>query len=120
MGDTIIVYVQEIAGWLVMKHITHPHIKTIQGYLRVAAGPAVSSRNNDPRLLPHSTDFAGKRMYIPLLANAFVMTWKWTSLKRSEQQRISVEVLAHLVDMVPTYKCRELSLSTSVRYTSII
>ena len=73
VGKVLAAYAQEIAEGEGIKCTTQPHVKTIQGY-------------HDPHFLPRLTDFAGKRIYVPLLSQIFLTTWKWTPQRRPERQ----------------------------------
>ena len=119
-GQVLAAYAQDIAEGQGIKGTTQPHVKTIQGYLRAAAAPAVASGRDDPRFLPRLTDFAGKRVYVPLLTQIFLTARKWTPQRRPERQPISVAILSSLQETVPTHPGAELSLSAVVRDAAIL
>jgi hypothetical protein len=113
-------YAQSVAEGMSIKSTVRPHIKTIQGYLRGAAAPALAARRDDPRFLPLSTAFNGKRMYVPLLEKVFAIAKKWTPQSRPVRQPITVAILHSLVLSVPSHRGAELGLAAAVRDAAIL
>ena len=75
-GTILAAYAQEIAEDKGLAKKTHPHVKTIQNYLRAAATPAIIKGYHDPRFLRFATDRSGNRVYIPLLDKVFATAKK--------------------------------------------
>ena len=113
-------YAQNIAEGAGIKATKQPHIKTIQGYIRAAAGPAVAGGRDDPRYLPRCTTFSGARKYVPLLETVFETARKWTPPKHDEKQPISVAILTTIVRAVPSRDGAELTLPAAVRDACIL
>ena len=82
--------------------------------------PAIERGKDDPRFLPHTTSFEGKRIYHPLLEKVFAIAKKWTPPSRKERQPITLLILRSLCDAVPSRPGAELGLAATVRDAAIL
>ena len=119
-GSIIAAYAQEVAEGSSIKSTSQPHLKTIQGYVRAAAGIATAGGGDDPRYLSRHLDRHGKRVYIHLLAEVFDTAKKWTPLKRAECLPVTVRIIAVIGAAVSSQAGGELRLSALIRDAVII